>query len=101
AFRAPLCGGKRAPHGSFGRPPTGSLPAALRCDQVVKGVDLGVEQIEIPLTVDAVLADRRGLPHRHRIVEMNAPSTAPLLVLSRVEAALTRSPPSKASGSKI
>ena len=77
------------------------LPAALRCDQVVKGVDLGVEQIEIPLTVAAVLADRRGLPRRHRIVEMNSPCTALLLVVSRVDAALTRGGPANASGSEF
>jgi hypothetical protein len=35
--------------------------AALRGDQVVEGVDLGVEHPEIPLTIDAVIADGGGL----------------------------------------
>jgi hypothetical protein len=77
------------------------LPAALVGNEVVEGVNLEVEQIEIPLTVDVVHADGGDLARRDRIVEMNAVGTAFFLVLARVDAALARRRPAKARGCKI
>src|SRR5262249_44109235 len=82
-------------------PPVGALPAALRGNEAVEGVNLEIEQIEVLLAVDVVLADGGGLARRHRIVEMNAVGTASLLVLGRVHAALARCRPTDARGSKI
>src|SRR5262252_9114804 len=69
----------RAMRGNVPRP----LPAALSCNEVVEGLNLKVEQIEIPLTVDATLADSGGLPRRRRIVEINAVGAAFVLALGR------------------
>ena len=46
--------------------------AALRCDQIVEGVDLGVEHVENGLMTNAVFAGGGGLARRHSFVEMNA-----------------------------
>src|SRR5262249_1610653 len=43
-----------------------SSPAALRCQQVVEGIDLGIKLNELALAVDAVC---RGLPQRHGLIE--------------------------------
>src|SRR5262249_742843 len=94
-------GSKPSDAPAYSPPPVGALSAALRGNEAVEGVNLGVEQIEIPLAVDAVLADGGGLARRHRIVEMNAVGTASLLVLGRVHAALARRRPTDARGSKI
>src|SRR5262249_5268440 len=75
--------------------------AALSGNEVVEGVNLEVEQIEIPLAVDAALADGGGLARRHCIVEMNAVDAASFLVLRRVDAALARRRPAKARGGKF
>ena len=72
------------------------LATALRRDEVVKGVDLGVEHVERGLTTDAVLAGGDGLARRHRFVEVNAVSTAVLLVIGSVAAALAHCRPADA-----
>jgi hypothetical protein len=40
--------------------------AALRCQQVVKGIDLGIEHGEISLVLDAFCS---GLPQGHRLIK--------------------------------
>jgi hypothetical protein len=106
AFYEPFIGTVVVPVGLMGRklrkrrtilhntpPPVDALAAALRGNQVVEGINLGVEQIEIPLAASAVHADQGGLARRHRIVEMNAIGTAFLLVLGSLAAALPRRRP--------
>jgi hypothetical protein len=41
------------------------LSAALRGDEVVEGVDLGIKQFEDPLPVNLVPAEGCGLPFGH------------------------------------
>ena len=77
------------------------LAIALRGDEVVKGVDLGVEHVEKGLTTHAVLADGDGLARGHRFVEVNAVRTAVLLVIGGLAAALARWRPAYASGSEL
>ena len=43
----------------------GHEPAALGCNQVVNSVNPGIEQLEIPLKVEAIVADRGGLARLH------------------------------------
>src|SRR5262249_36517343 len=81
--------------------PVSPLPAALRGNEVVEGVNLEIEQIEVPLAVDFVLADGGGMARRHRIVEMHAVGTAFLLDLGSVDTALARRCPAKTRGRKI
>ena len=77
------------------------LATALRRDEVVKGVDFGVEHVERGLTTDAILAGGDGLARRHRFVEVTAVSTAVLLVIGSVAAALAHCRPADASGSEL
>src|ERR1700736_3821590 len=57
--------------------------AALGGDQVVKSVDLAVEHVEGPFTLDAVLADRCSLARLHRLEEMIAVGAAALIAMRR------------------
>src|SRR6476660_7434359 len=77
------------------------LAIALRGDEVVKGVDLGVEHVEKGLTTDAILACGDGLARGHRFVEVNAVRTAVLLVTGSVASALAHCRPADASGSEL
>ena len=47
-----------------------SLAAALSRDEVAKGFDLRVEQLEGPLPVDAVSAEGGSLARGHRVEEI-------------------------------
>jgi hypothetical protein len=78
-----------------------SRAAALRRNEVVKGVDLGVEHLESLLAVDAVLADRGGLARGHRLEKLNAVRSAAPVVMSSVHASLARNRPAIASGSDV
>jgi hypothetical protein len=75
--------------------------AALRCDQVVEGINLGVEQVQIALMVPAIPADGDSLARHHRLVEMNAVGAAVLLVMATVDVALARRIPALPSGSEL
>src|ERR1700731_458498 len=77
------------------------LAAALRGDEVVKGVDLGVEQFEGPLPVDTVPAEGRSLARGHRLEEIRAIGATTLLIASRVERLLAYCRPAKASRGEI
>ena len=77
------------------------LATALRRDEVVKGVDLGVEHVENGLTADPVLAGGSGLARHYCLVEMKAVGTAALLGIGSVDAALAHRRPAHASGSEL
>jgi hypothetical protein len=77
------------------------LPAAQCPDEVVKSLDLGVDQFENPDPVDAVFAEGRSLARGHRLEEIRGIRTAVLLVMSRVDMVLAYCRPAKASRGKI
>jgi hypothetical protein len=81
--------------------PGHALAAALRSDEVVKGVDLGIEQLEGPLPVDAVSAEGGSLARGHRLEEIRAIGTATLLAVTRVDTAFAHCRPAKASRGEI
>ena len=64
-------------------------------------VDFGIEYLESPLTVDAVLADGSSLARLHRLKKLIKVLAAALLVTSRVDAALTRYRRADASNSDL
>jgi len=78
-----------------------SLAAALRRDEVVKGLDLGVEQLEGPLPVDTVPAEGRTLARGHRLEEIRAIGATTLVIVSRVDRLLAHCRPAKASRGEI
>ena len=92
-------------HVLIGKPvptfPGHALAAALRRDEVVKGFDLGVEQLEGPLPVDAASAERGSLARGHRLEEIRAIGTATLLAVTRVDTAFAHCRPAKASRGEI
>src|SRR5438067_13861185 len=75
--------------------------SVLRRDEIVEGVDLGVERVENGLTTDTVFAGGDGLARRRRLVEVNAVRAAGLLVIGRIDAALAHCRPAHASGSNL
>src|ERR1700730_11412419 len=77
------------------------LAAALRRDEVVKRLDLGVEQLEGPLPVDAVSAEGGSLARGHRLEEIRAIGATTLLAVIRVGTAFARCRPAKASRGEI
>ena len=59
-------------------------------DQIVKGVNLGVELCEVqPTTVSAAFADRGGLAHCHRFVESDGVVVTDLLRVDSVDVTLS------------
>ena len=77
------------------------LAAALRRDQAVKALDLGVQQLEGPLPVDTVSAEGRSLAHSHRFEEIRCIGATTLLIVSRVDRLLAHFRPAKASRGEI
>jgi hypothetical protein len=62
------------------------LAAAMLRYQIVKGVNLGVEQDKVqPTTVGAAFADRGGLAHCHRFVESDGVVVTDLLGMGSVD----------------
>src|SRR5712691_11351349 len=78
-----------------------SLAAALSRDDVVKGFDLRIEQLEGPLPVDAVSAEGGSLARGHRLEEIRAIGAAAPLAVTRVDTAHADCCPAKASGGEI
>src|ERR1700750_409681 len=74
---------------------------ALPGDEVVEGVDLGVEHVEKGLMTDAIPAGGDGMSHGHGFVEVDAVRTAVLLAVGGVAAALANCRPANASGSNL
>jgi hypothetical protein len=63
--------------------------AAMFPYQIVKGLNLGVEQHEVqPTTVGAAFADRGGLAHCHCFVESDGVIVTDLLSMGSVDATL-------------
>ena len=78
-----------------------SLAAALSRDEVVKGFDLRVEQLEGPLPVDAISAEGGSLARGHRLEEFRVIGAAALLTVTRVDTALAHCCPAKANRGEI
>jgi hypothetical protein len=75
-----------------------SRTAALRRDQVIEGLDLGIKYLESPLTIDAILADGGSLARRDRLKKLIAEGTAALLIMSRIDNAPARDRPAAPRG---
>src|SRR5208337_4563408 len=75
-----------------------SRAAALRCNKIVEGVDLGVENFESSLTLVAVPAVGDRLARCHCLEKLSAVGSAGFIVMSRVGAGLARRRPTIASG---
>ena len=78
-------------------PDTPQLAPALCRDEIIKFPDLGVEQLQGPLAIDAVPAEGRGVASHHRLEEVRAVGAAVLIVMSRVNTALAQCRPAELS----
>jgi hypothetical protein len=78
-----------------------SRAAALRCNQVVERIDLGIEHREGPLAVSVVGANRGSLSRFYRVKKNLAVSTATIRLLSRHDPARARDRGGGSSSSHI
>src|SRR5262245_34798164 len=78
-----------------------SLATALRCDELVEGLDFGVEQREIALMVSAAGACRDGLAGRHRLIKLNSVSPTILVGKRRIKRISAHRLPAKTSGREL
>jgi hypothetical protein len=77
------------------------LAGALSCDKVVKGIYFRVEQLEGPLSVDAVFAEGGSLSHGRRLEEIRAIRAAALFAMTRAATAFAHCCPVKAGRGEV
>jgi hypothetical protein len=64
--------------------------AAMRCNDIIERIDLGIKFLENPLTVVAILTEGDGLTRFRRLVKLNSERAAAIIALGGVRDFLVR-----------